>query len=72
MLLIVVMGLRLLPEELGWYHFALLLGLLFTIGGYVALMWSSDKFLVFKFLPKAANPVNPKTDAAIFLIALLR
>ena len=46
MLLIVVMGLRLLPEELGWYHFALLLGLLFSIGGYVALMWPSDKFLL--------------------------
>ena len=46
MLLIVVMGLRLLPEELGWYHFALPLGLLFSIGGYVALMWPSDKFML--------------------------
>ena len=46
MLLIVVMGLRLLPEELGWYHFALLLGLLFSIGGDVALMWPSDKFML--------------------------
>ena len=46
MLLIVVMGLRLLPEELGWYHFALLLGLLFSIGGDVALMWPLDKFML--------------------------
>jgi len=46
MLLIVVMGLRLLQEELGWYHFALLLGLLFLIGGYVALMWPSEKFML--------------------------
>ena len=43
MLLIVVMGLRLLPEKLGSYHFSLLLRLLFSIGGYVALMWPSDK-----------------------------
>ena len=46
MLLIVVMGLRLLPEKLGSYHFSLLLRLLFPIGGYVALMWPSDKFLL--------------------------
>ena len=46
MLLIVVMGLRLHPEELGWFHFALLLGLLFSFGGYVALMWPSNKLLL--------------------------
>ena len=46
MLLIVVMGLRLFPEELGWYHYALLIGLLFSIGGDVALMWPSDKFML--------------------------
>ena len=46
MLLIVVMGLRLHPEELGWFHFALLLGLLFSFGGYVALMWPSNNLLL--------------------------
>ena len=44
MLLIVAMGLSLLPEKLDWYHYALLIGLLFSIGGDVALMWPSDKF----------------------------
>ena len=33
MLLIFVMGLNVLPEEFGWYHIALLIGLLFSIGG---------------------------------------
>ncbi|MBC8221042.1 MAG: lysoplasmalogenase [Proteobacteria bacterium] len=46
MLLIVVMGLILLPEKLDWYHYALLIGLLFSIGGDVALMWPSDKFML--------------------------
>ena len=46
MLLIVVMGLSLLPVNIGWYHLALLIGLLFSIGGDVALMWPSDKFLL--------------------------
>jgi uncharacterized membrane protein YhhN len=31
---------------LDWYHYALLIGLLFSIGGDVALMWSSDKFML--------------------------
>ncbi|MBC8258933.1 MAG: lysoplasmalogenase [SAR324 cluster bacterium] len=46
MLLIVIMGVGLLPEKLGWYHIALLVGLLFSICGDVALMWPSDKFLL--------------------------
>ena len=46
MLLIFVMGMYVLPEEFGWYHIALLIGLLFSIGGDVALMWPSDKFLL--------------------------
>lgn len=46
MLLIFVMGLNVLPEEFGWYHIAMLIGLLFSIGGDVALMWPSDKFLL--------------------------
>ena len=46
MLLIVAMGLSLLPEKLDWYHYALLIGLLFSIGGDVALMWPSDKFIL--------------------------
>jgi uncharacterized membrane protein YhhN len=46
MLLIVAMGLILLPEKLDWYHYALLIGLLFSIGGDVALMWPSDKFML--------------------------
>ena len=46
MLLIVFMGLSLLPEKLDWYHYALLIGLLFSIGGDVALMWPSDKFML--------------------------
>ena len=44
MLLIVAMDLSLHPEKLDWYHYALLIGLLFSIGGDVALMWPSDKF----------------------------
>jgi len=44
LLLIVAMGLSLLPEKLDWYHYALLIGLLFSIGGNVALMCPSDKF----------------------------
>ena len=46
MVLIITMGLNLLPEDIGWYHLALLVGLLFPIGGDVALMWPSDKFLL--------------------------
>jgi uncharacterized membrane protein YhhN len=46
MVLIITMGLNLLPEDIGWYHLALLVGLLFSIGGDVALMWPSDKFLL--------------------------
>ena len=46
MVLIITMGLNLLPEDIGWYHLALLVGLLFSIGGDVALMWTSDKFLL--------------------------
>ena len=46
MVLIITVGLNLLPEDIGWYHLALLVGLLFPIGGDVALMWSSDKFLL--------------------------
>ena len=46
MVLIITMGLNLLPEDIGWYHLALLAGLLFPIGGDVALMWPSDKFLL--------------------------
>ena len=44
MVLIITMGLNLLPEDIGWYHLALLIVLLFPIGGEVALMWPSDKF----------------------------
>ena len=40
LLLIVAMGLSLLTEKLDWYHYALLIGLLFSIGGDVALMWA--------------------------------
>ena len=46
MVLIITMSLNLLPEDIGWYHLALLVGLLFPIGGDVALMWPSDKFLL--------------------------
>ena len=46
MVLIITMGLNLLPEDIGWYHLALRVGLLFQIGGDVALMWPSDKFLL--------------------------
>ena len=46
MVLIITMSLNLLPEDIGWYHLALLVGLLFSIGGDVALMWPSDKFLL--------------------------
>jgi uncharacterized membrane protein YhhN len=46
MLLIVAMGLSLLPEKLDWYHYALLIGLLFSIGGDVALTWPSDKYML--------------------------
>ena len=46
MVLIITMSLNLLPEDIGWYHLALLAGLLFPIGGDVALMWPSDKFLL--------------------------
>ena len=31
MVLIITMGLNLLPEDIGWYHLALLVGLLFSI-----------------------------------------
>ena len=44
MLLIVAMGLSLLSEKLDWYHYALLIGLLFSIACDVALMLPSDKF----------------------------
>ena len=44
MVLIITMSLNLLPEDIGWYHLALLVGLLFSIGGDVVLMWPSDKF----------------------------
>ena len=46
MLLIVAIGLSMLPEKLDWYHYALLICLLFSIGGDVALMWPSDKFML--------------------------
>ena len=46
MVLIITMSLNLLPEDIGWYHLALLAGLLFPIGGDVALMWPSDKYLL--------------------------
>ena len=46
MVLIITMGLNLLPEDICWYHLVLLIGLLFHIGEDVALMWSSDKFLL--------------------------
>ena len=37
MMLIVAMGLSLLPEKLDWYHYALLISLLFSIGCDVAI-----------------------------------
>ena len=40
------MGLNVLPEDIVWYHLALLAGFLFYIGGDWALMWPSDKFLL--------------------------
>ena len=46
MLLIVAMDLSLHPEKLDWYHYALLIGLLFSICGDMALMWPSDKFML--------------------------
>ena len=46
MVLIITMGLNLLPEDIGWYHLALLVGLLFPIGGDVVLMRPSEKFLL--------------------------
>ncbi len=46
MVLIIAMGLNVLSEDIGWYHLALLAGSLFPIGGDVALMWPSDKFLL--------------------------
>ena len=46
MVLIITMGLNLLPEDIGWYHLALLVGLLFPIGGDVALMRPSENFLL--------------------------
>ena len=46
MVLIITMGLNVLPEDIGWYHLALLVGFLFYIGGDLALMWPSDKFLL--------------------------
>ncbi len=44
--LIACIGISVLPVETGWYHYAILLGLLFSIGGDVALMLPSDKFLI--------------------------
>ena len=38
MVLIITMGLNVLPEDIGWYHLALLADFLFPIGGDKALM----------------------------------
>ena len=46
MVLIITMSLNFLPEDIGWYHLALMVGLLFSIRGDVALMWPSDKFML--------------------------
>ena len=46
MVLIISMGLNLLPEDIGWYHLALLVDFLFPIGGDVALMRPSENFLL--------------------------
>ena len=46
MLLIVAMGLSLIPENLDWNHYALLIGPLFSIGCDLAWMWPSDIFML--------------------------
>ncbi|MBT7766794.1 MAG: lysoplasmalogenase [Bdellovibrionales bacterium] len=46
MVLITLTGLVSLPEVMGLYHWMILVGLLFCIGGDVALMWPTDKFII--------------------------